>query len=185
MQVFFTNSDPKISAHNIHFRFADGSYKLSKKMVLESFQLLCLQIKQDGFCDNPPVGAPAAHISHESRMWLDHSTGNVRWLLDHANALVSLSGCPNGKKLNADSISFLNSTIKRHYPKSPVTPAALAMRSTSLDLCQKYGTLIENALTYTGKPKTFFLGKTIDSTVTAYRTFLSRKDYFNPKHAIV
>ena len=185
MQIFFTNRDPAISARNIHFRFADGSFKLSKKMTLESFQLLCLQIKQDGICPEPPVGAPNAHISHESRMWLDYSTGNVRWLLDHANELVRLSGCPNGKKLNSDSIRYLNQIITSNYPKDKITPAALAMRSTSLDLCKKYGMIVEDMLTYSGKPKTFFLGKTVDSAVTAYRTFLSRKDYFNPKHAIV
>lgn len=188
MQVFFTHEAPHIAAKNISFVGQKPNGRkvyLGKKMIIESFQLLAMQLKLDGHVDEAPVGCSPSHQSHESRMWLEASPGNVRWLLDHALALIRLNGCPNGSKLNEDSIRAMSKIIVKNYKLVGPSLPALAMRSTAMDLCERHGISIQDLKTHTGKPKEYYRAKTFEDGTKAYREFLQRKDYYNPLHQLI
>lgn len=185
MQVFFTNVSPKTSAENISFAGKKNgkTVYLGKKMIIESFQLLSMQLWLDGIENSKIIGIPDSHQSHESRMWLDESPGNVRWLLRHSLALSEIGGAPNGKVLNSSSMALMSKKIENNYSDCEITPPNLAMRQTSLDICSKYGKL-NVGTTYTGKMKCYYKAKTVDDACSAYKAFLKTKDYFNNKHTL-
>lgn len=187
MQIFFTHVNPFKAAANITF---DGkkpngkSVRLGKKMTIESFQLLSMQLWLDGHTPEKIIGCPPAHQSHESRMWLDKSHANISWLLYHALGLIRLNGCPNGEKLNSGSINTITQLIRDKYDGvAGVSLPHLAMRSTDLDLCEIYGNKVKT-VTHTGNPKEYYLANSLQDACQAYREFLRRKDYFDKDHIL-
>lgn len=181
MQIFFTNKNPIIAADDISFigHKPDGrKINLGNKMTTESFQLIAFQLYLDGHTKEKLVGSPDSHESHECRIWLGQDPANMQWLLGHAMRLYHIHGPFSGSKINCITVPKIKKLVDKHYAAGMVNPPVLAMRTTRLDLCEKYGQKI-HATTHTGKPKEYFVANDIRSGIDAYVEFLQSKDYYN------
>lgn len=79
MNIFYTNKCPKVSAINL-------DSKRVNKMILESCQMLCTAINENG--GESPY--KSTHKNHPSNIWVRESRANFDWLYKHARALAEI-----------------------------------------------------------------------------------------------
>lgn len=183
MNIFFTSTNPKIAAINLN------SPKLYQKMYIENFQMLCTTYRVRD------IDAPykSFNPAHESRMWLEESASNFRWLIRHTAAILDIYKELRGKlpKIKDQDPSYmfdflLGNMDKLQLPETKcLTVPFLAMKNNAPDLVQKYGEPVELVSPVSGKTNTAWRGKDFTSATAAYKQFLMRKEYWQPEYKFI
>jgi len=130
MNIFVTDTNPYVAAANL-------DDKRVVKMILESTQMLCTAINENG--GKAPY--KSTHKNHPSNVWARQNRENWYWLWHHAMALSNQYTSVYGKEHKCVSIlTELNRTTEhlKYLPEGTLTPFANCAANQSKGLSFKH-----------------------------------------------
>lgn len=115
MNIFFSDADPKVAAHNL-------DDKRVVKMILESAQMLCTALRIHGAAHLAKY--KSTHVNHPSNVWARATDSNYAWLLEHFAALCTEYTNRYGKIHACASMYGDLQAGQAFIPKGDLTPFA-------------------------------------------------------------
>ena len=160
MNIFVLDEDPRQAAR-------DQCDKHVVKMPLESAQMLCTALRQNGQHEVP---YKAAHVKHPCTLWSAATRSNFLWLVRHGLELCE-EYTRRYKKVHASqSVIVVAGSLAEHIPEGGLTTFAQAMP----DECKHpdpvvayrtyYVSTKQRMLQYTKRPSPDFLTQAIYMT---------------------
>lgn len=136
MNIFITDEDPVISAHNL-------DDKRVIKMTLESAQMLCTALRMNNATHLAKY--KATHVNHPSNVWARSTDSNYDWLLRHFKALCDEYTFRFGKVHASQSLYADLVTGKSFIPSGSLTPFANCAARSDMGIDFKYMTDVPTA----------------------------------------
>ena len=133
MNIFVLDEDPRQAAR-------DQCDKHVVKMPLESAQMLCTALRQNGQHEVP---YKAAHVKHPCTLWSAATRSNFLWLVRHGLELCE-EYTRRYKKVHASqSVIVVAGSLAEHIPEGGLTTFAQAMpdeckRETAVEAYRAY-----------------------------------------------
>lgn len=167
VNVFFSNKNPVISAKNLNYP------KLQGKMIIETSQMLAVSLLEQNHFSPIKQFNP----KHQSSLWINLSRENFKWGLLHLEALLNIYD----KKYNQPT-NYINSRellvickyllYELKFKYEELTLPYLAFTEGNEDLKDKHGNSNGN----------FYVANSFKDAEIAYKTYLSRKNYWNKSY---
>ena len=129
MNIFVTDPDPIVSAQNL-------DTKRVIKMILESAQMLCTALHQNGASHLAKY--KQTHLNHPSNVWVRTTRSNYEWLLNHMRALLDEYTFRCGKLHACESMVNDLTAGTNYIPVGDLTPFANCAARSDMNIDFKH-----------------------------------------------